>query len=98
MRIRLLITRISAVAGIIAAGAGLLIAWQTDDMFVGSVWMVLGVGLMAAAAIYSMAMDDPESRATALTTNRSSHSIDLREPVSAPAPREKTAPSTRVGV
>ncbi|MEY2424034.1 MAG: hypothetical protein QOI95_4101 [Acidimicrobiaceae bacterium] len=82
MRIRQLITRLVAVAGIAAAIAGYLIAWQNDDMFVGSVWMVLGVGLMASSAIYSMAMDDPQSREKALTTGRTTHaekSIDLRD-------------------
>ena len=97
MRIRQLLTRITVVAGLAAAFGGYLAAWQTDDMFVGTVWMVLGVGLMAGGAIYSMAMDDPEARDTALTTHRDSQSVDLREPVSAPATKSSET-STRVSV
>jgi hypothetical protein len=85
MRIRQLLTRITVVAGLAAASGGYFVAWQNDDFFVGTVWMVMGVALMASAAIYSLAMDDPEARETALTTHRQRSTdtdgptIDLRE-------------------
>ena len=84
MRIRRTITGLTVVAGLAAAFGGYLVAWQTEDMFVGSVWMVLGVGLMAAGTIYNLAMDDPEARETALTTHRhrttdTGPTLDIRE-------------------
>jgi hypothetical protein len=94
MRIRQLITRLVAVTGIAAAIAGFFIAWQNDDMFVGSVWMVLGVGLMASSAIYSMAMDDPQSREKALTTRHTTDAdkaIDLRDRETLRTARQKAA-------
>jgi hypothetical protein len=96
MRIRRIITGISVIAGIVAAVGGFLAAWQTDDMFVGTVWMIVGIGLMAGGTIYSMAMDDPEARAKALATHRG-HTVDLRDPLEAPVRREREA-STRVSV
>ena len=94
MRIRRTITGITVVAGLAAAFGGYLVAWQTEDMFVGSVWMVLGVGLMAAGTIYNMAMDDPEARETALTTHRrrsadTDPAIDLRQRETVRAAREQ---------
>jgi hypothetical protein len=94
MRIRRTITGITVVAGLAAAFGGYLVAWQTGDMFVGSVWMVLGVGLMAAGTIYNMAMDDPEARETALTTHRrrsvdTDPPIDLRQRETVRAAREQ---------
>jgi hypothetical protein len=100
MRIRQILTRITVVAGLAAAFGGYLAAWQTDDMFVGSVWMILGVGLMAGGAIYSMAMDDPEARDKALTTNRTTDAekaIDLRDRETVRAARERAA-TQRVSV
>ena len=94
MRIRQMIIRLVVAGGLIAAMGGVLYAWDTDDVFVGSVWMILGVGLMAASAVYSLALDDVEARTKALTTNRRTPSIDLREP--AHAPHADTW--TRVGV
>lgn len=102
MRIRRIITGIAVVGGIVAAVGGFLTAWNTDDMFVGTVWMVVGIGLMAGGTIYSMAMDDPEARGKALTTNRH-HTVDLRDPVDVPRERalerdreRDTATSVRV--
>jgi hypothetical protein len=97
MRIRQLIIRLVVVGGLVAALGGLVYAWSTDDMFVGSVWLVVGVGLMAGSAVYSLAMDDVEARSKALSTNRHTPVIDLRDPVDAPE-RNKTDASTRIGV
>jgi hypothetical protein len=97
MRIRQLIIRLVVVGGLVAAMGGLLYAWSTDDMFVGSVWLVVGVGLMAGSAVYSLAMDDVEARSQALSTNRHTPDIDLRDPVQAPE-RKKADTWTRVGV
>jgi hypothetical protein len=91
MRIRQFLTRLTVVAGLAAAFGGYLVAWQTDDVFVGSVWMIMGVGLMASGAIYSMAMDDPEARDKALTTHRrtdAEKTIDLRQRESVRAARD----------
>ena len=96
MRIRRIITGITVVAGILAAVGGFLAAWETEDMFVGSVWMIVGIGLMAGGTIYNMAMDDPEARNKALTTHRG-HTVDLRDPLEAPGASERDT-STRVGV
>src|SRR3954447_1644375 len=102
MRIRRIITGITVVAGVLAAVGGFLAAWDTDDMFVGSVWMIVGIGLMAGGTIYNMAMDDPEAREKALTTRRSAHAdgpmIDLRERESLRAGREQAATSHRVSL
>jgi len=96
MRNRQLIIGVIVVSGILAAVGGFLGAWENDDMFVGRVGMIMGVGLVAAATIYALAMDDPEARATALATRRG-QTIDLRDPVSAPA-AETSDTSTRVSV
>jgi hypothetical protein len=105
MRIRLLLTRLTALAGLVAASGGYYVAWQNDDFFVGTVWMVLGVGLMASAVIYSLAMDDPEAREKALTTHRARSTrvedgptIDLRERETLRQARERARTSSRVGV
>jgi hypothetical protein len=104
MRIRQFFTRITVVAGLAAAAGGYFAAWQNDDMFVGSVWMVLGVALMASGAIYSLAMDDPEARAKALTTHRhraidtDGPTIDLRERETIRTARERARESRRIGV
>jgi hypothetical protein len=89
MRIRRTITAIAIVGGIIAAVGGFLTAWNTDDMFVGTVWMIVGIGLMAGGTIYSMAMDDPEARGKALTTHRG-HTVDLRDPAESPRTHTRT--------
>ena len=96
MRIRRTITGIAVIGGILAAMGGFLAAWEFDDMFVGSVWMIVGIGLMAGGTIYNMAMDDPEARLKALTTHRG-ETVDLRDPVEAPKARERDT-STRVSV
>lgn len=90
MRIRQLITGLTIAAGLCAAFGGFLYAWNTEDMFVGSVWMILGVGCMAGSVIYSLALDDAESRTTALTTNRHT-SIDLRDPIESPVREDVSA-------
>ena len=92
MGFRRVITRSSAVLGIVAAGVGLLIAWQSEDFFVGSVWMVLGVGLMAASIVYSLAMDEHASRSKSAETL-----IDVRQRVAAATSPGKSD-STRVSV
>ena len=98
MRIRRTITAIAVVGGILAGLGGFLAAWEFDDMFVGSVWMIVGIGLMAGGTIYNMAMDDPEARLKALTTHRG-ETVDLRDPVEAPRTREREFDtSTRVSV
>ncbi|MEY2448987.1 MAG: hypothetical protein QOH79_2463 [Acidimicrobiaceae bacterium] len=104
MRIRQILTRLTVLAGLAAAFGGYLAAWQTGDLFVGSVWMVMGVGLMAGGAIYSMAMDDPEAREKALTTHRRRTTdtdgpvVDLRDRETIRTARERAATSHRVGV
>src|SRR5688500_19443584 len=98
MRIRRIITGIAVVGGILAAMGGFVAAWEFDDMFVGSVWMIVGIGLMAGGTIYSLAMDDPEARATALSTNREHTEPDLREPLEVPTARERRDSSTRIRV
>ena len=105
MRIRLLLTRLTALAGLAAAAGGYYVAWQNDDFFVGTVWMVMGVALMASALIYSLAMDDPEAREKALTTHRTRSkdvddgpTIDLREREALREARERARTSSRVGV
>jgi hypothetical protein len=101
MRIRHLISTLTFVGGLVAAGGGYFVARLNDDFFVGTVWMVLGIALMASAAIYTLAMDDPEARETALTTHRlrstdaDGPTIDLREPVTAPAPADRETISAR---
>lgn len=100
MRVRRFITVCTVALGVSAACSGGLIGWYTDDMFVASVWMNVAVGLLAGGTIYSLAMDDPESRHTALTTRRG-HSdvvIDLTDPIEAPAATPSAAPRTRVTV
>lgn len=66
MRIREAIIRICVAAGFVAATGGLLYAWQTDDFYAGTIWAAFGVALMASAGVYSLALDDPQSRAKAL--------------------------------
>ena len=70
MQIRQLLIRLTAIAGLVAAGGGYFLAWQNNDFFAGTVWLVVGIALMASAAIYSMALDDPEARDQALNTHR----------------------------
>jgi hypothetical protein len=106
MRIRQLLTRLTAIAGLAAASGGYYVAWQNEDFFVGTVWMVMGVALMASAAIYSLAMDDPEAREKALTTHRKrstevdddGQTIDLRHHESLREARERARTSSRVPV
>lgn len=104
MRIRQLFTRLTALAGLAAACGGYYVAWQNDDFFVGTVWMVMGVGMMASAAIYSLAMDDPEAREKALTTHRdrSRHddgpTIDLRDRETLRQARERARETSHIGV
>ena len=104
MQIRLFLSRFTVVAGLAAAFGGYLAAWQTDDFFVGTVWVVLGVGLMAGGAIYLMAMDDPEARETALSTRRprtapaDGPTIDLRERETIRRAREQATTSHRVSL
>ena len=81
MRIRQLIIRIVTAAGLITSMGGFLYAWNTDDVFVGSVWMIMGVGFMTSCAVYSLAMDDIEASMKALSTNRHHTTLDLRDPV-----------------
>ena len=97
MRTREMIIRLVVVGGLVAAMGGFLYAWSTDDVFVGSVWMILGVGAMASSAVYSLAMDDVDARTTALTTNHRTPSIDLRDPIQV-AKRNRKEMGTRVGV
>jgi hypothetical protein len=83
MRIREAIIRICVAAGFFAAAGGILYAWQTDDIYVGTLWAIFGVGLMGAAGVYSLAMDDPQSRAKALGdtdhTDRETELVDVRD-------------------
>jgi hypothetical protein len=100
MRVRHFFTVGSIALGVIAACCGGLIGWYTEDMFVASVWMNLAVGLLAGGTIYSLAMDDPEARGTALTTRRH-HSdvvVDITDPLEAPATTPAASPRTRVTV
>jgi hypothetical protein len=96
MRIRRTITGIAIVGGILAALGGFYAVWEFDDLFVGSVLMIVGIGLMASGTIYNMAMDDPEARLKALTTHRG-ETVDLRDPVEAPNAVGRDT-STRVSV
>jgi hypothetical protein len=104
MRIRQLIIGVIVVSGIITAVGGFLAAWENDDMFVGSVWMIMGISLMAGATIYSLAMDDPQAREKALTTRHSraaradGPTIDLREPETIRGAREQATTSHRVSL
>jgi hypothetical protein len=104
MRIRQLLTRLTAIAGLAAAAGGYFVAWQNEDYFVGTVWMVIGVALMASATIYSLAMDDPEARDKALTTHRHRSTVDdgpevdLREHETLRTARERARTESRVGV
>ncbi|MEY2453939.1 MAG: hypothetical protein QOD92_3513 [Acidimicrobiaceae bacterium] len=103
MRIRHFISTLTFVGGLAAASGGYFVAWQNDDIFVGTVWMVMGIALMAGSAIYAMAMDDPEAREKALTTHRQRSTdtdgptIDLREREAMREARERAA-AQRVSV
>jgi hypothetical protein len=66
MRIRQAIIRICVVAGLVAAAGGMVYGWVVEDFFAGSIWAVFGIGLMASAGVYSLALDDPQARAKAL--------------------------------
>ena len=103
MRIRHFISSLTFAGGLAAASGGYFVAWQNDDIFVGTVWMVMGVALMAAGAIYTLAMDDPEAREKALTTHRvrstdtDDPAIDLRVTETVREARER-ASTQHVGV
>jgi hypothetical protein len=84
MRIRNVIIRICVVAGLIATLGGLAYAWQTDEFFAGTLWAVFGVGLMASAGIYSLALDDPQARSKALGHRRDTEVVDVRDSTLAP--------------
>jgi hypothetical protein len=86
MRIRNAIIRICVVAGLVAAVGGMAYAWQTDDFFAGTLWAVFGVGLMGSAGVYSLALDDPQSRAKALgdAHDHRIETLDVRDSTVAP--------------